>query len=137
LKNVKEAARAIGQQIRIMHESGERDLAATFMTLAQVRVGALLVGAFFGCRRDVVVRLAARRAISGEHEQREHVVAGRFMSYGTSLQLFDLGRHRSELCDRVHVAHGACRMARAPSRQFDHPPYYPRGACLTVYPLYW
>jgi ABC-type uncharacterized transport system substrate-binding protein len=87
LKDVQEAARAIGQQIHIVHASSERDLAAAFMTLVQVRAGALLVGAdpFFNSRRDVIVELAARHAIPAVYEQREHVVAGGLMSYGTSL----------------------------------------------------
>jgi len=87
LKDVQEAARAIGQQIHIVHASSERDLAAAFMTLVQVRAGALLVGAdpFFNSRRDVIVELAARHAIPAMYEQREHVVAGGLMSYGTSL----------------------------------------------------
>jgi putative ABC transport system substrate-binding protein len=87
LKGVQEAASAIGQQIHIVHASSERDLAAAFMTLAQVRAGALLVGAdpFFNSRRDVIVELAARHSIPAMYEQREHVVAGGLMSYGTSL----------------------------------------------------
>ena len=87
LKVVQEAARTIGQQIHIVHASSERDLAAAFVTLAQVRVGALLVGSdpFFNNRRDVIVELAARHAIPAMYEQREHVVAGGLMSYGTSL----------------------------------------------------
>jgi ABC-type uncharacterized transport system substrate-binding protein len=87
LKDVQEAARAIGQQIHIVHASSERDLATAFMTLAQLRAGALLVGAdpFFNSRRDVIVELAARHAIPAIYEQREFVVAGGLMSYGTSL----------------------------------------------------
>ena len=87
LKDVQEAARAIGQQIHIVHASSERELATAFMTLAQLRAGALLVGAdsFLNSRRDDIVELAARHAIPAMYEQREHVVAGGLMSYGTSL----------------------------------------------------
>jgi putative ABC transport system substrate-binding protein len=87
LKDVQEAARAIGQLIHIVHASSERDLATAFMTLAQLRAGALLVGAdpFFNSRRDVIVELAARHAIPAIYEQREFVVTGGLMSYGTSL----------------------------------------------------
>ena len=87
LKDVQEAARAIGQQIHIVHASSERELATAFMTLAQLRAGALLVCAdpFFNSRRDVIVELAARHAIPAIYEQREFVVAGGLMSYGTSL----------------------------------------------------
>ena len=87
LKDVQEAARAIGQQIHIVHASSERELATAFVTLAQLRPGALLVGAdsFLNSRRDDIVELAARHAIPAMYEQREHVVAGGLMSYGTSL----------------------------------------------------
>ena len=87
LKDVQEAARAIGQQIHIVHASSERELATAFMTLAKLRAGALLVGAdsLLNSRRDDIVELAARHAIPAMYEQREHVVAGGLMSYGTSL----------------------------------------------------
>ena len=87
LNDVQEAARATGQQIHIVHASSERDLATAFMTLAQLRAGALLVGAdpFFNSRRDVIVELAARHAIPAIYEQREFALAGGLMSYGTSL----------------------------------------------------
>jgi putative ABC transport system substrate-binding protein len=87
LKDIQEAARAIGQQFHIVHASRERDFATAFATLSQMRAGALLVGAdpFFNSRRDEIVGLAARHAIPAIYEQREHVVAGGLMSYGTSL----------------------------------------------------
>ena len=87
LKDVQEAAREIGQQIHIVHASSEHDFAAAFATLTQLRVKALLVGAdpFFNSRRDDIVGLAARHALPAMYEQREHVVAGGLMSYGTSL----------------------------------------------------
>ena len=87
LRDVQEAARAIGQQIHIVHASSERDFPAAFATLTQLRAGALLVGAdpFFNSRRDEIVELAARHAVPAMYEQREHVLAGGLISYGTSL----------------------------------------------------
>jgi ABC-type uncharacterized transport system substrate-binding protein len=87
LNDVQEAARAIGQQIHIVHASSEREFAPAFATLAQLRAEALLIGAdpFFNSRRDDIVGLAARHAIPAIYEQREHVEAGGLMSYGTSL----------------------------------------------------
>ena len=77
LKDVQEAARAIGQQIHIVHASRERDFAAAFATLAQLRAGAMLVGAepFFNSWRDDIIGLAARHTIPTIYEQREHVLA--------------------------------------------------------------
>jgi len=87
LNDLQVAARAVGKQLHIVHASREHDFAAAFATLAQLRAGALLVGAdpFFNSRRDDIVGLAARHAIPTIYEQREHVVAGGLMSYGTSL----------------------------------------------------
>ena len=86
-KNLREAAGAVGQQIRILHASGERELDTAFATIDQLRAAALLVGSdvFFDAQRDRIVALAARHAIPVIYEQREFAVAGGLMSYGTSL----------------------------------------------------
>jgi putative ABC transport system substrate-binding protein len=86
-KDVQEAAHTLGLQIQILRASTERDLDATFATLAQLRVGGLLVCAdpFLYSRRDYIVALAARHAIPTFYEQREFAVAGGLASYGTSL----------------------------------------------------
>jgi len=86
-KDLREAAGAVGQQIRILNASDERDLDTAFANLAQLHAAALLVGAspFFNARRDRIVALAARHAIPVIYEQREFAVAGGLMSYGTSL----------------------------------------------------
>ena len=53
LRDVQEAARAIGQQIHIVHASSERDFPAAFATLAQLRAGA------FACGRGPVLQQPA------------------------------------------------------------------------------
>lgn len=85
--DLREAAGAVGQQIRILHASSERELNTAFATVDELRAAALLVGAspFFNAHRDRIVALAARRAIPVIYEQREFAVAGGLMSYGTSL----------------------------------------------------
>src|SRR6476659_4940818 len=45
LKDVREAARSIGQQIHILHASSERDVHTAFRSFDHMRVQALLVGA--------------------------------------------------------------------------------------------
>jgi putative ABC transport system substrate-binding protein len=87
LKDLQEAARAVGQQIHILHGSSERELDTAFATLTQLRAGALLIGSdpFFNSRRDELVALAARYAIPAIYEWREFAAAGGLMSYGTNL----------------------------------------------------
>jgi putative ABC transport system substrate-binding protein len=87
LKDVQEAARAVGRQMHILQASTERDIDAAFATLAQLRAGALLVGAdpFFYSQRDQIVAQAARYGVPAIYEQREFAVAGGLVSYGTNL----------------------------------------------------
>jgi putative tryptophan/tyrosine transport system substrate-binding protein len=87
LKEVQQTARAVGQQIHIVHASTEPELGTSFSTFAQLRIGALLVGAdpFFFTRRDHIVALAASHAIPTIYEQHEFATAGGLVSYGTSL----------------------------------------------------
>ena len=81
------AAHAIEKQIVILNAASERDFETVSATLAQQRVGALLVSAdpFFTARREQIVALAARQGIPAVYELREFVMAGGLMSYGTSL----------------------------------------------------
>jgi putative ABC transport system substrate-binding protein len=84
---VQEAARTVGQHIRILHASTERELETAFASLAELRAGALVVSSdpFFNSRRDQIVALAARYAIPAIYEGREYALAGGLISYGTSL----------------------------------------------------
>jgi putative ABC transport system substrate-binding protein len=87
LTATQEAARTIGQPIQIVYASTEQTLETAFARLAELRVGALVVGAdpFFNSRRDQIVTLAAQHAIPAVYETRDYVAAGGLMSYGTSL----------------------------------------------------
>jgi ABC-type uncharacterized transport system substrate-binding protein len=84
---VQEAARTVGQQIHPLHASTERELETAFVSLAQLRAGALVVSSdpFFNSRRDQLVALAARYSIPAIYEGREYAMAGGLISYGTSL----------------------------------------------------
>jgi putative tryptophan/tyrosine transport system substrate-binding protein len=87
LIDIEQAARAVGQQLQILHASSEREIDAAFATAAQLRAGAMLVGAdpVLNNWRDQMVALAARHAIPVIFNRREDAVAGGLMSYGTSL----------------------------------------------------
>ena len=87
LKDVQQAARAVGQQIHILNASSDHDLDAAFASVVQLGAGALLVGSdpFLNSRRDYLVSLAARASVPAIYEFREYVVAGGLMSYSSNL----------------------------------------------------
>jgi len=86
-RSVQAAAGALGQQIRMLTASSERDLDAAFATLIQQRVDALLVNndAFFSSRLNQIVALAAYRAVPAIYYLRDFAVAGGLISYGASV----------------------------------------------------
>jgi putative ABC transport system substrate-binding protein len=80
------AARTIGQQIKVLHASTERDFDAAFATLLQLRAGGLVIGtdAFFNSRIELLATLALRHAVPTIYQYREFAAAGGLMSYGGS-----------------------------------------------------
>ena len=85
LRDVQEAARAIGLQIQVLNASTSREIDAAFATLARERPDALFVAAdaFFASRRVQFATLAARDRIPAAYANRDFVAAGGLMSYGT------------------------------------------------------
>jgi putative ABC transport system substrate-binding protein len=86
-RDVQAAAVALGLKLPVLNASSEGDIEAAFASFVQQRVDAVLVGSdpFFLSRRDQLIRLTARHAISAMYSVREFAVAGGLMSYGTSL----------------------------------------------------
>jgi putative tryptophan/tyrosine transport system substrate-binding protein len=86
LEDVKEAARTLGLQIRVVNASSEQDIDAAFVGLSQQGIGALVSGVdpFFDTRRNQIVALAAHYAVPTIYGQRPYVVAGGLMSYAPS-----------------------------------------------------
>jgi putative tryptophan/tyrosine transport system substrate-binding protein len=86
-KDVLAAASVMGLKVQIFNAITDREIDAAFVSLAQTRSGALLVGndLFFNSRIEQIVALAARHAIPTMYSVREFVVAGGLISYGTSL----------------------------------------------------
>ena len=86
-RDVQVAAQAIGQQLVIFDVSSDRDIETAFATLVQRGAGALLVGSggFLNSNRERIVALADRHVLPASFSQREGVVAGGLMSYGTSI----------------------------------------------------
>jgi putative ABC transport system substrate-binding protein len=85
LREVQEAARVIGLQIHVLNASTSREVDGAFATLVRERSDALLVtgDGFFTSRRAQFVTLAARDRIPATYPNRDFVVAGGLMSYGT------------------------------------------------------
>jgi putative ABC transport system substrate-binding protein len=91
LRDIPEAARALGLQIRSLNASTSREIEAAFATLVHDQADALFVApdAFFGGRRVQIATLAAHHRVPAAYPLREFVEAGGLMSYGTdSLEMF-------------------------------------------------
>jgi putative ABC transport system substrate-binding protein len=84
LRNVQEAARAIGQQIHVFNAGHESDFDTGFTTLVERGAGALLVidDPLFEIRSQQLVALAARYALPAIYPFRADAEAGGLMSYG-------------------------------------------------------
>jgi ABC-type uncharacterized transport system substrate-binding protein len=87
LREIPEAARALGLQIRALNASTNREIEAAFADLARDRADALFVAGdgFFSSRRVQFATLATRDRIPAAYSERDYVAAGGLMSYGTDL----------------------------------------------------
>jgi putative ABC transport system substrate-binding protein len=87
LRDIPEAARAIGLQIQVLNASTRREIEAAFATLVRERADALFVATdtFFISRRVQFATLAARHGIPAAYSTRDEVEAGGLMSYGTDI----------------------------------------------------
>jgi len=86
LRDIRAAARAIGQKILILNASTERDFDTAFATFVNKRANALIVtdDAIFINQRERLVGLAARHSVPAIYGRREFAAAGGLMSYGAS-----------------------------------------------------
>jgi putative tryptophan/tyrosine transport system substrate-binding protein len=85
LRDIPEAASALGLQIRVLNASTSREIEAAFATLGRDPADALLVSSdgFFVSRRVQFAVLAVRHAIPAIYAAREYPEVGGLMSYGT------------------------------------------------------
>jgi putative tryptophan/tyrosine transport system substrate-binding protein len=87
LRDIPEAARALGLQIVVLNASTSREIEAAFATLVRDRADALLVAGdgFLISRRVQFATLATRHGVPTAYGVRVHVEAGGLMSYGTDI----------------------------------------------------
>ena len=85
LTDVQQTAHRLGFEILVVHASTPTELEQTFASLAEHRIGGLVVGAdvFFGGRIIQLISLAERHRIPTIYYRREFADKGGLMSYGT------------------------------------------------------
>jgi putative ABC transport system substrate-binding protein len=88
VKDLEAAARILGLEPVILTGSNEREIDSSFATMAERRIGALVVTAdgFLISRRDQIIALAARYAVPAMYPLSQYVAAGGLMSYGANLR---------------------------------------------------
>jgi len=86
LRDIPDAARAIGLQIQVLNASTRREIETAFATLVRDRADALYVAGdvFFTSRRVQLATLAASYRIPASYPSREAVEAGGLMGYATN-----------------------------------------------------
>ena len=88
LRGMHAAARALGLQLHVLHASSERDFAAVFAALPQLRAGVLVISGtdtFLISRNEQLAALTIRHAVPTIFQFREFIAAGGLMSYGGSI----------------------------------------------------
>ena len=87
LRDLHEAARAIGLQIHALRSSTDAEIDAAFEAVAQQHIAVIVVASdpFLDTRRDKIVALAQHHSVPAMYQFREHAVAGGLMSYGINL----------------------------------------------------
>src|SRR4029077_2857798 len=104
IRDIPEAARAMGLQIQVLNASTRSEIEAAFATLVRDRADALYIAGdvFFTSRRVQFATLAASYRIPASYASREAVEVGGLMGYDTRLVLKEgrapgAGRQRPEL----------------------------------------
>jgi putative tryptophan/tyrosine transport system substrate-binding protein len=87
VRDVEDAAGALGVAVRVFRANDERDIDAAFDEMARPRIDALAVAGapFFDTQRTRIVELAARHSIPAMYHFREYPAAGGLMSYGIDI----------------------------------------------------
>jgi ABC-type uncharacterized transport system substrate-binding protein len=86
-RDLETAARVLGLKVHVLHASSEGDWDKVSASLAELRVGALVIGSdpFFNTQSRQLATLALRHAVPAIYQYRDFAAAGGLMSYGTNL----------------------------------------------------
>jgi putative tryptophan/tyrosine transport system substrate-binding protein len=86
-RDAQAAARTLGLQLHVLHASTDRELDTVFANLAELRAGALVIGAdaFFTSHSEYLTALALRHAVPTIFQFRDFAAVGGLMSYGGSI----------------------------------------------------
>ena len=86
--NLQAAARTLGLTLHVLNASSDHELELAVASVAQLRVGGLVLGAadaFFNSRSRQLGELTARHKVPAVYQGREFVAAGGLMAYGGSV----------------------------------------------------
>jgi putative tryptophan/tyrosine transport system substrate-binding protein len=129
-QDVQAAARKIGLQLHVLNASTTADFDPVFTRLAQLRVGALVIGSdlFFSSHSEQLAELTVRHRLPSIYQFREFAVAGGLIGLrGKRYRLGSSGRHPygqdSCGCQAVRPSGRAIHQGRA-----DHQPKDREGA---------
>jgi putative ABC transport system substrate-binding protein len=88
LKDLRAAARVLGQELIVLPGSNEREIDSSFAAMAERQIRSLVVTAdgFLISRQDQIVTLAAHYAIPAMYPLRQYAAVGGLMSYGANLR---------------------------------------------------
>ena len=83
-RDLQAAARTLGLTLHVLHASSEQEIDTAFMTLVQVRAGALVIGtdALFNSRSEQLAVLTLRHEVPAIYQFREFVLSGGLASLG-------------------------------------------------------
>jgi len=86
-RDLQAAARTLGLTLHMLHASSEQEIDTAFMTLVQVRAGALVIGtdALFNSRSEQLAVLTLRDEVPAIYQFREFVLSGGLASFGTTV----------------------------------------------------
>ena len=86
-RDLQAAARTLGLTLHVLHASSDQEIDTAFMTLVQLRAGALVIGAdpYFNSRSEQLAVLTLRYAIPAIYQYREFALSGGLASLGTTV----------------------------------------------------